>query len=110
MQLESQRSELDTLTSDMNTLRHTIETSTQGLNDANEIISDKQIHVEELLSNLKSKRLRLTEYNNRIHLLHQKEQQLIKKRRDIDLQLEKNKHSIVDLQNIVKESIREQTC
>jgi chromosome segregation ATPase len=106
MQLESQRSELDTLTSDMNTLRQTIETSTQGLNDANEHLSDKQIHVEELLSNLQSKRSRLTEYNNRIHLLHQKEQQLIKERRDIELQLEKNKHSIVDLQNIVKESIR----
>jgi structural maintenance of chromosome 2 len=106
MQLETQRSELDTLTSDMNTLRNTIETSTQGLNDANEILSDKQIHVEELLSNLQSKRSRLTEYNNRIHSLHQKEQQLIKERRDIELQLEKNKHAIVDLQNIVKESIR----
>jgi chromosome segregation ATPase len=107
MQLDSQRSELDTIISDMDTLRNTIETSTQTLNGANKNLSNKQIHVDELLSNLQTKRSRLTEYNNRMHSLHQKEQQLIRKRRDIELQLEKNKHSIVDLQNIVKESIRQ---
>jgi chromosome segregation ATPase len=106
MQLDTQRSELDTLTSDMDTLRNTIDTSTQSLADANEILSKKQIHVNELLADLQTKRSRLTEYNNRIHSLHQKEQQLIKERREIELQLEKNKHSIVDLQNIVKESLR----
>ncbi|CAF4922081.1 unnamed protein product [Rotaria sp. Silwood1] len=106
MQLESQRAELDTLTSDMDTLRNTIETNTQSLNDANKTLSNKQIEIDELLSNLQTKRSRLTEYNNRIHTLHQKEQQLIKERRDNELQLEKNKHSIVDLQNIVKESVR----
>jgi chromosome segregation ATPase len=90
----------------MDTLRNTIATSTQGLNDANEVLAEKQADVEELLSKLQSKRSRLTEYNNRIHSLHQKEQQLIKERRDIELQLEKNKHAIVDLQNIVKESVR----
>ena len=106
MQLQTQRSELDTLTSDMDTLRQTIQTATQTLDDAKETLGEKQSHVEELLSNLQTKRSKLTEYNNRIHSLHQKEQQLIKERREIELQLEKNKHSIGDLQNIVKESIR----
>lgn len=106
MQAESHRAELDTLKSDMDTLRNTIETSTKSLNDANQVLADKQIEIDELLVNLQTKRSRLTEYNNRIHSLHQKEQQLIKERRDIELQLEKNKHSIVDLQNIVKESVR----
>ena len=106
MQLESQRAELDTLTTDMDTLRTTIETSTQTLNEANENLSTKQVDVDELLADLQTKRSRLTEYNNRIHSLHQKEQKLIKERRDIELQLEKNKHAIGDLQNIVKESIR----
>ncbi|CAF4199550.1 unnamed protein product [Rotaria sp. Silwood2] len=106
MQLESQRAELDTLTSDMDTLRNTIETSTQSLNDANKTLSNKQIEIDELHSSLQTKRSRLTEYNNRIHSLHQKEQQLIKERRENELQLEKNKHSIVDLQNIVKDSVR----
>jgi structural maintenance of chromosome 2 len=106
MQLDSQRSELDTLTSDMNTLRNTIENSTENLNDANKTLANRQIEVDKLLSNLQTKRSRLTEYNNRIHSLHQKEQQLIKERREIELQLEKNKHSMVDLQNIVKESVR----
>lgn len=106
MQLQTQRSELDTLTSDMDTLRQTIHTATQTLDDAKETLEEKQTHVEELLSNLQTKRSKLTEYNNRIHSLHQKEQQLIKERREIELQLEKNKHSIGDLQNIVKESIR----
>ncbi|CAM4884798.1 unnamed protein product [Rotaria socialis] len=106
MQLQSQQAELDTLTSDMDTLRNTIETSAQTLNNANKTLANKQMEIDELLSNLQTKRSRLTEYNNRIHSLHQKEQQLIKERREIELQLEKNKHSIVDLQNIVKESVR----
>ena len=106
MQLQTQRSELETLVNDMDTLRQTIETSTEKLNDANEILQDKQTQVEELLADLQSKRSKLTEYNNRIHSLHQKEQQLIKERREIELQLEKNKHAIGDLQTVVKESIR----
>ena len=106
MQVQSQRSELDTLTSDMDTLRHIIETCTKTFNDNNQTLSNKQTEVDKLLTNLQTKRSRLTEYNNRIHSLNQKEQQLIKERRDIELQLEKNKHSIVDLQNTVKESIR----
>jgi structural maintenance of chromosome 2 len=106
MQLDSQRSELDTLTSDMNTLRNTIENSTENLNDANKTLANRQIEVDKLLSNLQTKRSRLTEYNNRIHSLHQKEQQLIKERREIELQLEKNKHSFVDLQSIIKDSVR----
>lgn len=106
MQLQTQRSELETLTTDMDTLRQTIETATEKLNDANEILQDKQSQVEELLGNLQTKRSKLTEYNNRIHSLHQKEQQLIKERREIELQLEKNKHAIGDLQTVVKESIR----
>lgn len=106
MQLQTQRSELETLTTDMDTLRQTIQTATETLADATETLADKQTHVEDLLSNLQTKRSKLTEYNNRIHSLHQKEQQLIKERREIELQLEKNKHAIGDLQTIVKESVR----
>ena len=106
MQLESQRAELQTLTCDMDALRATIDTCIASLDEATQVISEKQTDVDELLGNLQTKRSRLTEYNNRIHSLHQKEQQLIKERRTLELQLEKNKHSIVDLQNIVKESVR----
>ena len=106
MQLESQRAELETLTSDMDALRATISTCISSIDEATQVIAQKQTDVAELLVNLQTKRSRLTEYNNRIHSLHQKEQQLIKERRTIELQLEKNKHSLVDLQNIVKESVR----
>ena len=90
----------------MNALRSTIANTTETLNEATQVIGEKQKDVDELLADLQTKRSRLSEYNNRIHSLHQKEQQLIKERREIELQLEKNKHAIVDLQNIVKESVR----
>ena len=106
MQLESQKGELDTLTSDMDAMRSTISTSSNTLAEATENASRKHIEIDELLLNLQNKRSRLTDYNNRIHALNQKEQKLIKERREIELQLEKNKHAIVDLQNIVKESVR----
>ena len=81
MQLDTQRTELETLTSDMNTLRGTIETCTQSSNESTNALAEKQSESDKLLSNLQMKRSRLTEYNNRIHSLHQKEQQLIKERR-----------------------------
>jgi structural maintenance of chromosome 2 len=106
MQLDCQRTELDTVTSDMNVVRSSIDMSSQLLDEATNTLTSEQFELDELGRDLQTKRSRLTDYNNRIHALHRTEQELIRERRDIELQLEKNKHALVDLQTIVDESVR----